>query len=864
METNILWFTQTGFQAQGSASWEKQFLDNPMETVFSYCTKENPETDNLRYLVQIANIFLETAAAQSDIELTRAKKAIPLDAALQQTLLASVPLCEGTEQANGEWLGIIWKSCNDFLQTKLEQENNCSVEAFIARYRPDLHIAGRLYFHLVENPANAYPFAFLCTYATKIGSEIRHMPLKYALEEFKGDNERLLHLMGTIYKASGQSSFISSLMESGELFNPIRLTDGEAYTFLKETPLYRECGIGCRIPDWWKKGHSTSKTTLTIGTKAESLLGLDSLLSYHLSMQLNGQDITLQELQQLLLEQNGLRLFKGKWVEVDHRRLEETLSQYLEMQSRFAGGITLRQWMQLQQGNTEEAFLKKILTEGSLEIAMGSWLDQFASHSLTPDEPISLDADFKATLRPYQGQGLTWLHSMLSMRFGACLADDMGLGKTIQVLALLQHSLKQGTLGNILLVVPASLVGNWQKEAARFTTNLTVHSLHASEEKLENTDCTEAALYITTYAMVSKRKALSEIFWDLLILDEAQAIKNPGTKQTKAIKALQCRNRIALTGTPVENSLSDLWSLFDFLNPGLLGTRKQFSTINDRLKAHPQGYALLRNAISPFILRRCKTDRKIIEDLPEKVESEVAVQLAPKQIVLYKDVVAKLEKTIAEVEGIKKKGLVLSTILQCKQICNHPSQFLGIPDFKENASGKFSVLRQISETVASQHEKMLVFTQFQEMTAPLAAFLETIFKTPGGIIDGKVDPKKRGDLVDRFNSDRYIPFMVLSIKAGGTGLNLTGANHVVHFDRWWNPAVENQATDRAFRIGQTKKVNVYKFTSQGTVEEKISALIESKKTLQEEVIESSDGESWMAKLDNKAILELFRLEKEQY
>ena len=862
METNTLWFTQTGFQAQGSASWEKQFLDNPMESVFSYCTKENPETENLRYLVQIANLFLETAAAQSDIELTRATKEIPLDTAVQQSLLASVPLCEGTEQANGQWLGIIWKSCNEYLKTKLEQEKKYSVEAFIARYRPDLHIAGRLYFHLVENPAKDYPFAFLCTYATKIGSEIRHMPLKYALEEFKGNNERLLHLMGTIFKAAGQSSFISSLMESGELFNPIQLTDGEAYTFLKETPLYQQCGIGCRIPDWWKSRHFTSKTTLTVGTKAKSLLGLDSILSYRLSLQLNGQDITLQELQQLLLEQNGLRLFKGKWVEVNHGKLEETLSQYLEMQSRFADGITLRQWMQLQQGNAEDAFIKKILEEDSLEIEMGSWLDQFASHSLVSKEPISLDEGFKATLRPYQRQGLNWIFSMLSMGFGACLADDMGLGKTIQVLALLQYSLKQGTLKNVLLIVPASLVGNWQKEAARFVPDLSVLYLHTSEEILASTDCTKAALYITTYAMASSRKALSEPFWDLLILDEAQAIKNPGTKQTKAIKALQCKNRIALTGTPVENSLSDLWSLFDFLNPGLLGTRKQFSNINDRLKAHPQGYALLRSAISPFILRRCKTDRKIIEDLPEKIESEVAVQLAPKQIVLYKDVVANLERSIAEVEGIEKKGLVLSTILKCKQICNHPSQFLGIPDFKENASGKFSVLRQISETVASQHEKMLVFTQFQEMTAPLAAFLQTIFKTPGGIIDGKVAPKKRGELVDQFNSDRYIPFMVLSIKAGGTGLNLTGANHVVHFDRWWNPAVENQATDRAFRIGQTKNVNVYKFTSQGTVEEKISSLIESKKHLQEEVIGSSDGESWMARLDDKAILELFRLEKE--
>jgi non-specific serine/threonine protein kinase len=862
METDTVWLNKTGFQAQGSETWVKPFVENPIGTLFDLCAKEESNIPALHYLCQIIDTFLETASNQSDLELTRAKKPIPLDKTLELTLLSSVPLCEGSEHVNPLWLSSLWEDCNSYLRTRLESET-CTTEALLSQFRPDLHIAGRIYFHLVENPEDRFPFAFLCTYATKVGPEVRHMPLKYALEEFKGDTEQLLHLMGTILKTSEESVFISTLVESGELFNPIRLTEDEAYTFLKETPLYQNFGIGCRIPNWWKNRKSNSRTNLTLGKKPESMLGLDSLLSYELTLQLNGEDITLKEIQQLLSQQSGLRLFKGKWVEINQGQLEETLQRFNELQAELGKGITLRQWMQMQMGAEKESALTEALLEGTVEVEMGTWLEQFASHTLQAKAQISPDEGFKATLRPYQEQGLSYLHAMLSMGFGTCLADDMGLGKTIQVLALLQYSQAKGTLGNVLLVVPSSLVTNWQKEASRFTPLLPVFVLHDTEKNLADTDCTKNALFITTYTMVSNRQTILDTFWDIVILDEAQAIKNPMTKQTKAVKSLQCRKRIALTGTPVENSLSDLWSLFDFLNPGLLGTKKQFASIGDRLKDHPQRYGLLRSAIAPFILRRCKTDKKIIGDLPEKIESEVSVLLAPKQVVLYKEVIANLEKTLGEVEGIQKKGLVLATILKCKQICNHPSQFLGIPDFKESASGKFDILRQISETVASQHEKMLVFTQFQEMTAPLAAFLETIFKMPGAIIDGKVPPMKRGDLVDRFNRDSYLPFMVLSIKAGGTGLNLTGANHVVHFDRWWNPAVENQATDRAFRIGQTKNVNVYKFTSKGTVEEKISALIESKTVLQQEVIGSSDGESWMAKLDNKAILDLFRLEKEQ-
>jgi len=343
-----------------------------------------------------------------------------------------------------------------------------------------------------------------------------------------------------------------------------------------------------------------------------------------------------------------------------------------------------------------------------------------------------------------------------------------------------------------------------------------------------------------------------------LILDEAQAIKNPGTKQTKAIKAIPAKMRIAMTGTPIENRLSDLWSLFDFLNQGLLGTTKEFTDFTKKLNDNAAGYAKLRKMIQPFILRRLKTDKSIIADLPDKMEMNAYTTLSKKQTALYKQLIEQISERLVVAEGIERKGLVLSSIMKFKQICNHPDQYLGREEYKSEHSGKFEQLRAICEVIHEKRERVIVFTQFKEMTEPLSEFLSGIFSKEGFVLHGGTPVKKRNEMVEQFNGEHYIPYMVLSLKAGGVGLNLTSANHVIHFDRWWNPAVENQATDRAFRIGQTKNVMVHKFVTKGTIEEKIDAIIEGKQKLSGDIL-SAGGEQWITEYSNEELMNLFAL-----
>ena len=358
--------------------------------------------------------------------------------------------------------------------------------------------------------------------------------------------------------------------------------------------------------------------------------------------------------------------------------------------------------------------------------------------------------------------------------------------------------------------------------------------------------------------MTVRMEALKERQWDYLILDEAQTIKNPGTKQTKAIKAIPARVRIAMTGTPIENNLGDLWSLFDFLNQGLLGTIKEFTAFTKSLSDSNRGYATLRKIIQPFILRRVKTDKSIIADLPNKLEMNAYTTLSKKQVMLYKQLIQQIEKKLEETDGIERKGLVLSSIMKFKQICNHPDQYLGREEFKPELSGKFEQLREICETIYEKRERVLIFTQFKEMTEPISNYLKGIFEKEGLVLHGGTSVKKRSEMVRQLNGEDYVPYMVLSLKAGGVGLNLTSANHVIHFDRWWNPAIETQATDRAFRIGQTKNVMVHKFVTKGTIEEKIDAMITEKQKLSGDIL-SSGGEQWITEYSNEELMKIFAL-----
>ena len=441
-------------------------------------------------------------------------------------------------------------------------------------------------------------------------------------------------------------------------------------------------------------------------------------------------------------------------------------------------------------------------------------------------------------LRPYQHEGLNWLRFLTRLGLGACLADDMGLGKTIQVLALLlgeRRDRAQRPGAPSLLVVPASLLGNWHDEATRFAPSLKLCFLHpaqtdrrrladiaaAPEARLAETD-----LVVTTYAILVRQTWLAQVSWRLVILDEAQAIRNPATRQSRAVRKLPAAARIALTGTPVENRLADLWALFDFLNPGLLGSRRVFQSFVKSMQAREENpFAPLRRLVGPYILRRLKTDREIIGDLPEKTETARYCYLTRTQVKLYGQVVRSMKREMESAAGIARRGLVLRSLLRLKQVCNHPSQLLGDGEYRPADSGKFLRLGEICEELAERQERMLIFTQFREVIDPLAEYLATIFGQSGLVLHGATAVGERRDLVARFQSDDGPPFFILSPKAGGTGLNLTAASHVIHFDRWWNPAVKNQATDRAFRIGQRRNVLVHKFMTTGTVEERIDEMI---------------------------------------
>lgn len=844
----------------------RRFLADPYKALLflGFSDHATSMPDSVRFLGLIATAFVKTLSRSPDIEVLRESVVVELDEEESERIMRSAPYMNGAEYLSLEWIRGIWSQLNDMFAMEIRAYRG-RVADFLAGQSPGIHIVGRVFFHLVENKGDEYPFAFMATYSSGLTADgkSKHLPLKTALVEYKDDNKKLLELLSTVHRAAVQSRFIAELVESGEVFHPIGLTEHEAYTFLKEVPLYEETGILCRIPNWWKNQSNALKVSIAVGNKEPSRLGFEAIVDFNAQISMGGESVTIDELRKWLSEAEGLSFIKGKWVEVDHKKLEEALHAY-EQALRFMGRteMTVTEAMRFQLNAGTMLNVEKDACE--VEVTNGEWLNTVISRLAHPDEIESFPVgeDFHASLRPYQQNGLAWLRSMKSLGLGACLADDMGLGKTIQVIALL-NSIRSQKSEKTLLIVPASLIGNWTTEIAKFAPALKYWVLHASESKTISEPDEELSerhdLWITTYGMLPKIDWLRETHWHTLILDEAQAIKNPGTKQTKGVKQIKAEYRIAMTGTPVENRLSDLWSLFDFLNKGLLGTAKEFTDFTKQLKEDQAGYARLRKVVGPFILRRLKTDKAVIADLPDKIEMKTFTVLTKRQATLYNALVEEIKKKLeSKDQGIERKGLILSSLMKFKQICNHPDQYLGQSVFSENESGKFSQLRELCETIYEKRERVLVFTQFKEITDSLRDFLESVFRHSGLVLHGGTPVIKRKEIVDQFQGHEYVPFMVLSIKAGGVGLNLTAANHVIHFDRWWNPAVENQATDRAFRIGQRKNVVVHKFITKGTIEEKIDLLIEEKTKLSKEIVPDIQ-ENWITEMDNQQLMELFKL-----
>lgn len=641
-----------------------------------------------------------------------------------------------------------------------------------------------------------------------------------------------------------------------------------AYEFLTQKALILEqFGFGVMLPAWWTRKGTKLRLTARANVKTPEMqsvsgLSLDQIVQFDWEVALGGERLSFDELQRLAKFKAPLVKIRGQWVLLDAEEIQKAIQFW---KRKVSEQTTLREVVRMALGGGKAP--GNIPVE---EISASGWIADLLRKldGKTPFQEFSQPQAFHGTLRPYQVRGYSWLSFFRKWGLGACLADDMGLGKTIQTLALIQKDWESGERRPILLICPTSVVNNWQKEASRFTPELPVmvhHGIERMRGEVFKTEAMEHAMVISSYALLTRDfETFKDLHWVGVVLDEAQNIKNPETKQAKAARAIQADYRFALTGTPVENNVGDLWSIMEFLNSGFLGTQAEFKNkffIPIQAARDTEASERLKRLTGPFILRRLKTDNTIIADLPEKMEMKVFCTLTKEQASLYEAVVKEAMDALEETEGIKRKGVVLATLLKLKQVCNHPAHFLSDNTPIPGRSGKLTRLTEMAEEMVEIGDRALIFTQFAEMGTILQRYLQETFGREVLFLHGGTPKKHRDQMVERFQTRDGGPFLfILSLKAGGTGLNLTRANHVIHFDRWWNPAVENQATDRAFRIGQTKNVEVHKFICAGTLEEKIDEMIERKKEVAERVI--GTGEAWLTELSTVELKNLFSLRKE--
>lgn len=823
---------------------EKAFAEDRYRAFYTTSFNEPPEglSQPLGFIIALGRHFSKRLVSAPDVDNMRER--IALGPGSMVKILASVPFMPGSEYINPAWIMGMWDIYLQNFRSDISKYAG-TVESYFSGMNAELTVSNKLFFHLVENRKDPeHPFAFLATYSSEpIDGRPNHQRLINALQEFGDDPEKLRSLLSPLISISERSPFISQLMDSGEIFHPIRLGRDEAFSMLRETEMYRSFGVHCRIPNWWRTNRNG---TLSITFANSGGLNAGSLMSCTPEICLGGSSITPEEARAFLQEKESLVLVRGGWAEIDHERLRVLLERYELLKSRFGDRISIFDAMRMLAGFDQS------LEGMELGVTNEDWLSSLSERvgrSAVTD--VDVPKSFVGELREYQRTGLKWLTQLSSMDFGACLADDMGLGKTVQVLAYLDS--RRMSKERTLLIVPASLIGNWMKECERFTPELSMNVVHGRNGVDEDSD-----VNVTTYATLLRKPELAGRTWDNVILDEAQNIKNPYAKQTAAVKRINGRFRLALTGTPVENRLSDLWSVFDYINPGLLGTSEEFDDFSRRISESGR-FDRLREMISPFILRRMKSDRRILSDLPEKIEKNEYVDLTRKQVTLYRALMDDLDKALADSDPAKRLGALLAMITRFKQVCNHPDNYLHGTEFDPEDSGKMMMLAEICQRIRDRNESVIVFTQYREMVEPISKHLAKIFGKEGMTIHGGVPPERRADMVARFNSeDEYVPFMVLSLKTGGFGLNLVSANHVIHFDRWWNPSVENQATDRAYRIGQRRNVMVHKFVCRGTIEEKIDRMISGKNELAGNVVPSE--ERWLNQMSNDEIYDLFRLE----
>ena len=830
----------------------------------------------LRYWQQIAERHLTGLChVPEDAEDVRVDPPAPAECA--EWVLTAPPM-RGGEYLSEDSLRGVWTQLDAWVRDRAAAEGG--IAALLRARAPRWHQVGRVCFHLAENKNDeARPFAFMATYASGFGASgrVRHLPLRRALGQYAGARNRaaLIKLLSPIEQAGETCGWVRDLVESGRVYQPLAWPAERAYELLQSVPALEAAGLSVRLPNWWRK-RARPQVRVTIGGRKPARLGADAMLDFRVDVALGGESLSRAEREALLAGRDDLVLLKGQWVEVDRDKLRQAIDHWDTLRQAGNGGVSFVDGMRLLAGASADLRHEEQAEDERswVHVTAGDAMRGILAGMRRPGDldPVAPGGELRGTLRPYQRDGVAWLRFVTRLGLGACLADDMGLGKTLQVLALLLcegRARGAGPRAPSLLVIPASLLGNWRNEARRFAPSLSLRFLHPAETDRRTLEDVAAAparrlagvdLAVTTYAMLTRQPWLADVDWRLVILDEAQAIKNPSTRQSRAVRRLPAHARIALTGTPVENRLTDLWAIFDFLNPGLLGSRAVFGGFVKTLqKRTEQPFAPLRRLVAPYILRRLKTDRRIIGDLPDKTETARYCSLTRAQVALYQRVVGAMRRDLESSDGMARRGLVLRSLVRLKQICNHPSQLSGDGDYAPGDSGKFRRLAEICEELAGRQERALVFTQFREIIDPLSEHLAAVFGRAGLALHGGTGVKRRRALVDRFQCDDGPPFFILSLKAGGTGLNLTAASHVIHFDRWWNPAVENQATDRAFRIGQHRNVLVHKFVTGGTIEEKIDLMIAEKRQLADELLDG-DGEVNLTELPDDELLDLVRLD----
>ncbi|WP_379127923.1 DEAD/DEAH box helicase [Paenibacillus sp. sgz500958] len=690
-------------------------------------------------------------------------------------------------------------------------------------------------------------------------------------KHYRNIQEQLLSLLGRAARISPDiARSLDYPAPVGVELEPERL-----YYFLKDTvPQLTARGITIQMPSRWSR-EGRRRTGMKMRMQqlyaeadgpAPVALGMEELISFRIEASLGEESITAEELTEIMEAGVPFVRFRGEWIEVDPKEIRQVL-RYMKRHE--SGEMSAAEWMRLQAEDEEDRQWKGMSVTGMETSGLLASLMHGDMLRTLPQRPVP--PRLHGTLRPYQERGFQWLASLSGMGFGVCLADDMGLGKTVQVITcLLDRALTTPAgerFGPILILCPTSLLGNWQRELQRFAPSLTVHIHHGGRRVrgesfvslVESHD-----IVLTTYHLAGRdSEDLAGVKWSTVVLDEAQYIKNHRTKQAQSVMKLSAPQRIAMTGTPVENRLGELWSIFHFLNPGYLGTYHSF---RQRYGSGEGGERLreLHRLVSPFLLRRLKSDPDISKDLPEKLELKSYCPLSETQAALYQGVVDEMLGVIGEHSGMARRGLVLSSLTKLKQICNHPGLFRKEEGraHKQEHSGKMEVMFELLDSIAELGESALIFTQYVAMGEMLVNRLARRYGQTPLFLHGGVPKKERDEMVRSFQEGEGTAFFVLSLKAGGVGLNLTRANHVLHYDRWWNPAVENQATDRAFRIGQHKNVQVHKLICQGTLEERIDELIERKKSLSEQVVGS--GETWLTEMSNHELKELIELQGQDW